>query len=254
MQGNKCTRKDKLSQNTTLKVKWEPISQKQEEEITILQILVHFFLVRTITTTPCLNEDTILKSQKPGKTNIPIINRRAVLLVISHCLLLTHPRFSLHVSSTWAPYGFILLFGAFPLRFNFFFEDLPSAICLLPNKQRERSELEGCSPPVSLKIAKRKRQRGERSCLRKTKPRSEEGMRLLCSEECTCELQLGWVGMGQGTSLPHPCAHPRANIVSFPTAWHHHPETPKSKMLLPSYPHHPKPFASRKSGLWRTQS
>lgn len=184
----------------------------------ILQILVHFFLVCTITTTPCLNEDTILKSQKPGKTNIPIINRRAILLVISHCLFLTHPRFSLHVSSTWAPRGFILLFGTFPLRLNFFFEDLPSAICLLPNKQPECSELEGCSPPVSLKIAKRKRQRGERSCLRKTKPRSEEGMRLLCSEECTCELQLGWVGMGQGTSLPHPCAHPRANIVSFPTA------------------------------------
>lgn len=120
--------------------------------------------------------------------------------------------------------------------------------------QTSSSEPEGCSPPVSLKIAKRKRQRGERSCLRKAKPRSEEGMSLLCNEACTCELQLGWVGMGQGISLPYPCAHPRANTVSFPTAWHHHPETPKNKILLPSYPHHPKPSASWKSGLWCTQS
>lgn len=134
----------------------------------------------------------------------------------SHCLLLikVFSEYFLNLGSL----GFYLLLGAFPLRFKFFFKHLLPAICLLPNKQPEHSEPEGCSPPTSLKIVKRKRQRGERSCFRKAKSTSEEGMSLLCSEECTCELQLGWVGMDQGTLLPHLCAHPRANTASFPTA------------------------------------
>lgn len=127
----------------------------------ILHMLVNYFFVCTITTTLCLNEDIILKSQKPGKTNIPIINRRAVFLVIGHCLLLIKV-FSvciLILNSLW----FCFFTWCFPWRFNFFFKDLTSAICLLPTKQPERNEPEGCSPPASLKIIKRKRQKGERS-------------------------------------------------------------------------------------------
>lgn len=216
-----------------------------------------FVLICTSTHRPLHpNYDTGLKSQKSAKTNTAIINSRAIFPVISHRQLLTHPRLSLCVSSSWALLDFIFSLGILPLRFRFFFsfKHLPSAFCFLPNKQPESSEPEGCSSPTSLNTAKRKRQKEERTHFRKAMPRSEKGMSLLCGEERTHRLQPVWVGMGWGASLLHPCTHPRVNTVSFPPAWHHYPETLKSKILLPCYLCHPKPFANWKSGLWHTQS
>lgn len=163
----------------------------------------------------------VLKCQNSTNTNIPIISSRAVLLVISHSPLLTLPRLSLHVSLPWGLPDFIFSLGVFPLRFSFFssFKHLPFAVCFLPNKQPESSEPEGCSAPTSHDIVRRKRQTEERSRFRKAKSRSEEGMSLLlCGEEHTHGLQPGRVGMGQGPSLLHPCAHPRATTAAFPTA------------------------------------
>lgn len=55
---------------------------------------------------------------KPGKTNIPIINRRAVLLVNSHCLLLikVFPEYFLNLSSLW----FYLFTCHFPIEIQLF--------------------------------------------------------------------------------------------------------------------------------------
>lgn len=83
-----------------------------------LACLCSFILVCTITTIPCLNEVIVLKSQKPGKTNIPIINRRAVLLVNSHCLLLikVFSEYFLNLGSL----GFYLFTWCFPIEIQVF--------------------------------------------------------------------------------------------------------------------------------------
>lgn len=190
----------------------------------ILHRLVDFFGV-------CHHHHSLSKrghsTEEPGKTNVPIINRRAVFLVISHCLLLIKV-FSVCILNL-NPLWFYLFTWCFPRRFNFFFKDLTSTVCLPLNKQSESSELEGCSPPVSLKVVKRKRQRGERSCFRKAKPRSEEGMSLLCSEKSTCELYLGWAGMGQGTLLHTPVPIPEPTLLHFPPPDITTPKIPKAK-------------------------
>lgn len=227
--------------------------------MTILQILVHHLFWYAPPPTD-LSTQTMTRDWRAKSLQRQILPSSIAglffLWSVTVSLLLTHPRLSLCVSSSWALLDFIFSLGILPLRFRFFFsfKHLPSAFCFLPNKQPESSEPEGCSSPTSLNTAKRKRQKEERTHFRKAMPRSEKGMSLLCGEERTHRLQPVWVGMGWGASLLHPCIHPRVNTVSFPPAWHHYPETLKSKILLPCYLCHPKPFANWKSGLWHTQS